>query len=73
MRRRLQFWVIALPWWLWWVTAAFTWLACHTVGHVPMQNWNPKYLAYWHCTWCLKDVPAPVKSSTEEQAGGRHG
>jgi hypothetical protein len=58
-RSRLQFALDRLPWWLWPIKDGITWLACKTTGHVPMQSWNPRAGAYWHCAWCLNDVPAP--------------
>lgn len=60
MRNRIQFWLDRWPWWLWPITSGFTWLACKTTGCVPMQNYNWRVGAYWHCTWCLKDVPTPA-------------
>lgn len=58
-RNRIQFALDRLHWRLWWVSAAFTWVACHTVGCVPMKNGNCRVGTYWHCIWCLKDVPEP--------------
>lgn len=74
MRSRLQFWLDRWPWWTANITHAITWTACKLTGHVPMQNWNWRAGTYWHCAWCLQDVPTPSSSadgtttSNEEQA-----